>query len=267
MGAKCKLCDKVYVWSHDLKRHMKTKHQDVSVQQQQQQQQELSAQPQLIMYGLKWEVNEKNEKKIQVPNFMHPFTCMVSGPTSSGKSTFISKLLELSHEKIYPAPEKVIWCYSQWQPLYDSMIESVEFHQGMPDNIDSSVRNLLILDDLMSDVDESVTELFTKGSHHRNISVIYIVQNLFHQGKEHRTISLNCQYMVLFKNPRDASQINHLARQMYPQNSAYMSDVYNEATKSPFGYLFVDVRQETEENLRLRSNILEPIQYIYVRKE
>ena len=31
-------------------------------------------------------------------------------------------------------------------------------------------------------------QLFTKGSHHRNLSVIYIVQNLFDQHKEHRTI-------------------------------------------------------------------------------
>jgi hypothetical protein len=27
-----------------------------------------------------------------------------------------------------------------------------------------------------------VCDLFTKGSHHRNISVVLITQNLFHQG-------------------------------------------------------------------------------------
>jgi hypothetical protein len=41
--------------------------------------------------------------------------------------------------------------------------------------------------------------------HHRNISVMYIVQNLFHRGKHHRTIGLNAHYMVVFKNPRDVS--------------------------------------------------------------
>ncbi len=122
----------------------------------------------------------------------------------------------------------------------------------------------MILDDLMNSTDGSVTELFTKGSHHRNISVIYIVQNLFHQGKHHRTISLNTQYMVLFKNPRDASQIQFLARQMYPHKPKYLQEVYNDTTAPPFGYLFIDLKQETQENLRLRTRILDKEQYIYI---
>jgi hypothetical protein len=43
--------------------------------------------------------------------------------------------------------------------------------------------------DLMDETDQRVASLFTKKSHHRNISVMYIVQNLFY----HRTISLNAQ--------------------------------------------------------------------------
>jgi hypothetical protein len=52
-----------------------------------------------------------------------------------------------------------------------------------------------------------MASLFTEKSHHRNIIVMYIVQNLFHRGKHHRVISLNAHYMVLFRNPRDVSQI------------------------------------------------------------
>ena len=69
----------------------------------------------------------------------------------------------------------------------------------------------------MDETDQSVASLFTKKSHHRNISVMYIVQNLFHRGKHHITISLNAHYMVVFKNPRDVSQIMALAHQMYPR--------------------------------------------------
>jgi len=36
---------------------------------------------------------------------------------------------------------------------------------------------LLIIDDLVHETDERVANIFTKGSHHRNISVVYIVQN------------------------------------------------------------------------------------------
>ena len=51
--------------------------------------------------------------------------------------------------------------------------------------------------------DNRIVNLFTKGLHHRNLSVIYIVQNLFHQRKGNRSISLfNSHYLDLFKNPR-----------------------------------------------------------------
>ncbi len=100
-------------------------------------------------------------------------------------------------------------------------------------------------------------ELFTKGSHHHNLSVILILQNLFYRGKEMRTISLNAHYMVLFKNPRDASQITHLARQMYPNKPKFMVEAYRDATSSPYSHLFVDLKPDTEEHMRLRSNIFQ----------
>jgi len=66
------------------------------------------------------------------------------------------------------------------------------------DDFDGSEPVLLIVDDLMNETDDSVANLFTKGSHHRNIIVAFLVQNLFHKNKHIRTISLNAHYMVLF---------------------------------------------------------------------
>ena len=83
---------------------------------------------------------------------------------------------------------------------------------------DVSNRNLIVLDDQMIDAskDKRIENLFTRGSHHRNLSVIYIVQNLFYQEKDSRSISLNSHYLILFKNPRDKLQIVTLPKQMYP---------------------------------------------------
>jgi len=64
---------------------------------------------------------------------------------------------------------------------------------------------LLIVDDLMQETDQSVANLFTKGSHHRDVSIMFLAQNLFSKNKFARTMSLNAHYMVLFKNTRDAS--------------------------------------------------------------
>ena len=136
-------------------------------------------------------------------------------------------------------------------------VDVVDFHQGLPDldTLDPREKHLIILDDLMDETDQRVASLFTQKSHHRNISIMYIVQNLFHRGKHHRTISLNAHYMVVFKNPRDVSQFMALAHQMYPQRTKYFLEAYTAATAQPHGYLVIDMKQETPEILRLRSHI------------
>ena len=81
---------------------------------------------------------------------------------------------------------------------------------------DGSEPSLIVVDDHMSDINQVVADIFTKISHHRNISILHLTQNLFDENKYARTISLNAHHLVLFKNPRDASQFATLARQMYP---------------------------------------------------
>ena len=113
------------------------------------------------------------------PHLKHPFTAIVAGPTGCGKSTFVKTLLDHKINMIDPVPERVVWYYGEWQPLYET-ITDVEFVEGLPDikALDGKKRTLIIIDDLMSETNQSVTNLFTKGSHHRNISVLYLVQNL-----------------------------------------------------------------------------------------
>ena len=96
--------------------------------------------------------------------------------------------------------------------------------------------------------DKPVVDIFTKYSHHKNLSVIYLTQNLFHQSKGQRDISLNAHYIVVFRNPRDHSQIAHFARQLYPENSKFIQEAYNDATDTPHGYILLDLKQETPES-------------------
>jgi hypothetical protein len=100
-----------------------------------------------------------------------------------------------------------------------------------------------------------ILDMFTKGSHHNNTSIVILTQNIFNKGKHTRTMSLNAHYIILFKNPRDATQISFLARQMYPKNSKFLEEAYLDVTKEPFGYLFIDLKQTTPNNYRIQSNI------------
>jgi len=180
----------------------------------------------------------------------------------------VKELLVRRNTLIAPPPQKIMWFYKRWQPLYTEMrhlVPIIEFVQGIPPNIkrndyfDTRYPTLFVIDDLMKDATQStdVCELFTEGSHHRNLSVICLLQNLYYKGKESRTMSLNAQYMVLFKNPRDQQQVSVLARQMYPGNTRYFMEEYQAATQKPYGCLFIDLKQNTPEGQRLKYDIFQ----------
>ena len=114
---------------------------------------------------------------------------------------------------IDPLPVRVTWYYGEWQSAYENLdIPNLHLEEGLPTSFDAS-KIIVVLDDLMAETDERVTNIFTKKSHHCNTSVIYLLQNLFPKNKESRTISLNSQYIMVFKNPRAVSQMTTLAKQ------------------------------------------------------
>lgn len=207
---------------------------------------------------------------MEFPKLRAPFGKIVAGSSGTGKSYFVRDLLKYKREMFTPVPDKIVWFYGIYQPLYDE-IPDVTFVEGLPSNYRDylGVNTLFIIDDLMSECgsDKRLTHLFTRGSHHLNLSVIFITQNFFHKGKEMREITLNAHYILLLKNRRDMSQIMHLGRQLYPKNAKFFQEVYEDATKKPFSYLFIDLRSDTPEELRLRTQILpNETQYIYQLK-
>ena len=61
-------------------------------------------------------------------------------------------------------------------------LEKVSFLKGVPNcENPENVTTLTVFDDLMdSEYSTNVSESFTKGSHHRNISLVLITQNVYH---------------------------------------------------------------------------------------
>ena len=205
--------------------------------------------------------------------FKHPAPVILAGPTGCGKTVFIQNVLE--QQLIQPMPEKIYFCYSAWQPTYDKLMLSkhlnIQFNKGMLDAncLDSFTPKLIILDDMMSEIKDSdeVGNIFTKYSHHKNISVFLVIQNLFVKGASTREMSLNTHYIVVFNNPRDRAQIGYLGREMFPQKRNFIVDAYTDACSQPFGYLILDFKQTTPERMRVLTGVLnkeKKIVYVYV---
>lgn len=196
----------------------------------------------------------------------HPFTAVVAGPTECGKTSFVIKFLKYAHEVMLPPPVKIIWCYGTYQEVFETLSNRVVFHEGVPDLHMLENGSLMILDDLMyENKDDRIDKIFTKYSHHRGVSVMFLTQNIFH--KDARTMTLNSHYLVLFKNPRDAAQISYLARQMFPGKSKYMLEAFKDSTAKPYTYLVVDLKADTDDAHRLRSGIFpDEDNFVYLHK-
>ena len=189
----------------------------------------------------------------------HPFSMLVAGPRGAGKSEFVKQLLSLKHYIMTNPPERIVWCYGGHQPdLFLSLAQEtlcIEFYEGLPTNIevifDRSKQNICIIDDLMQSAsgNQLIENLFTNGRH-LNLSVVFVSQNLFYMGKKCRTT-----HIVVFKNPRDQSQIRHLACQMFPSKPKFLQAAYKEETKDLYQYLSLDFHPNSPEFARVRGNI------------
>ena len=198
--------------------------------------------------------------------FQTPCSTLVVGSSQSGKTFLTYKIIRQSKGMFTIPPVKIVYCYSAFQDLYAKMekeVSNINFHEGLPtsENIEEwsekKEHMLLILDDLLGPAADSsdIMNLFTIGCHHRNISVIFLMQNMFPPGKCIRTISLNANYIICMRSHREKLQLNTLGRQILPGQSKYFMAAYEQATSKKYGYLLIDLSPHTDKTYLLRTNI------------
>lgn len=190
--------------------------------------------------------------------FKSPFGMIIAGPSSSGKSTFLLKLIAESDELIYPKPASVLYCYGEMSSLIPVFQKAgVGIYAGVPpeDVIKRQPKPLLlVLDDLLLSMPEGyLSSLFTAKSHHQNFSIIFVTQNLFE--KKIKVARQNAQYLVLMRSPNSALSVRNIGVQLFPRQLDYFLDAYGQATREPFGYLLIDMHASSDPILRLRTNI------------
>ena len=138
--------------------------------------------------------------------FLAPFNLMISGPSQSGKSHWIEKFLTYKELLMDIQPQKIFLIYSIYQPAYERMMSKNlidKVIRGLPDytTIESMVMpysdkggSMIIIDDGLNDLDDSIVKMFEQLSNNAKCSVIFVTQNLFVDSPLYRRISKQSHY-------------------------------------------------------------------------
>ncbi|KAL3081112.1 hypothetical protein niasHS_011937 [Heterodera schachtii] len=184
-----------------------------------------------------------NESELAFPI---PSGIIVSGPSSSGKTQLVLRLLRHANVMFDPPPKAIVWAYGEYSmQIPDLERQGVVPHAGAPS--DEMLKKLpkpcvIVYDDLMGDIEaKKLADLYTKKSHHNNFSVIFLTQNLF--DKSMRVPRSNAQYIFLMRAPNDMLSIRNLASQMFPREQGFLMDAYRQACALPYGYLLTTRRE------------------------
>jgi len=216
--------------------------------------------------------NINNDETTYDVHLIHPFKMLNVGPSGCGKTHFITNLIKKRNIVFSKPPKRIIYIYNtNWQPQNFNELEGeVEFVKGLPPDFlswfDGSYPSFVILDDMMNEAAKSdiVSDLYTKGSHHLDLSVATLCQNLFPKGAKFRDITLNSDYINLFENVRDQKQIKFFANQVSNSKKQYENfiEAYHHATSRDYGYLFCNLKPGKCGKLRLLTNILGEAPYM-----
>ena len=191
------------------------------------------------------------------------FKIFISGPSRCGKTFFVVNLLENLTKIAKAPPTFIIYVYKVWQYKFDEM-RNVNVFLEDKDDLNEKITTytagkstLIIFDDLINSKSIiNIAPLFTVDGRHLKMSLIFLSQHMFVNNEFFRQISQNSDYFVVFKNPRNLSEIRTLAQQITPGDLQLMY-IYREATKEPFSYLFINLTQEAQSETKYLSNLFE----------
>jgi hypothetical protein len=259
----CSECSKMYTRRYDLQRHKRDKHPQHMLgdtTKSNQNTAKTQSPPQISSLGTKTPPPPPHTITCDKTVFLSPTTISISGISGSGKTSILFKILDNKEELFDIKPNKIMYCYGAWQSSFENKDGEIDFHEGVPSSSDieefvDGKHNIIILDDLQDQVvqDIQVQHLFTRGSHHNNLTIININQNMFAQGKHARNINVNTHYMILTRNPRDVTQVNVLARQTGLGQT--LIEGFRDSTAHPYGYILINLSPHSDQQFRVMSNI------------
>ena len=201
--------------------------------------------------------------------FQAPFGMLIVGPSGSGKTTWFAQLMKHRKLLISPEPDWILLFYEEHQPIYDQLYRDghiSELVQGIPEDY-NTIRNMLVdlrnkgkkhilacFDDGRETL-SSLENLYCIGSKHLRTSVITMNQSLFSKSSSLRVISNNSTYIVLMANIRSVRNVSTLASQLGVFGKNFIVEAFEQATKSPHGYIILNIHARASEIQRVSSLI------------
>ena len=209
------------------------------------------------------EHNKLNKEEHDV-RLKENFKLFISGPSRCGKTFFVSKLLENINSFAKKPPSTIVYVYKVWQTKFDEMKSIVHMFIKDNENVVNQIKRFargqsifVIFDDLLNSSSlPDISNLFTVDGRHMNMSMAFLTQRMFVNNEHFRQISQNCDYFVIFKNPRNSSEIRTLAQQITP-GSLDLVDIYMDATQKPFSYLLINLTQECPPKVKYLSGMFD----------
>ena len=186
---------------------------------------------------------------------------LVIGSSQTGKTTAVLKIVE--QKLIEPMPTKIFYLYGAHQPFMDEWNKdkskpTIQFIKGLNlEVVDQYVEpKLLIIDDLILDLNRELAQHFIAGSHHKKTTTIFITHSLYLNNELYRLISNNSQYILLFKNKRNFSQVARLGRQILGSEYERLTEAYKYIVS--YGFVLLSFHPLVPEDLLVTTDLFEP---------
>jgi hypothetical protein len=211
--------------------------------------------------------------------FAHPSQIMVAGATKSGKTTLVTQIIRHRKQMFDTEPEEVFWFYAMPSSVehVPRELPEVKLRNGAPteDMVAGIIKDgrpkVMIMDDMQQMIDNKnqaqiISDIFTKLSHHGNLSIIFIVQNLYL--KNLIRIREQCGEIVIMGNGASAAaNCMKLGRDLYM--SRFLVDCMDKARARNASHPYVLVSTDANAqpfNVRYGITPGHPNQLFFLRK-
>ena len=204
-----------------------------------------------------------------------PSRILICGPSLSGKSTFMQRLVQ-HREQIFDRKfDRIIYCSPQclsgaqnhYVEFLRKQFPALELSSELPCvnalNITSDgTHKLILIDDFMLSFNQSQNafKLLTIHSHHMQISAVVTTHNLYASSKFQKTLTRNFSEIVMLHARSDKLSLRTLGAQMFPEMPRILLKAMNwveRQDQAELRYLLLDISPLTHlpSNMIIRTNI------------